>query len=304
MDRAAGGGHTLPMAQSFPQDYVALNADRIRLLVEDLQAWPGPRLASHRSASQPFHKLAFLADLGLEAGYPGLGPAVEKILSGFGPESLPGLPMEISVAHGGSGETRPAWAICDAPTTLYALKLLGVEDPRIEAGTGYLAGLDCGQGYGCHLSPVMGGWRGPGKASDPCPYASLVMLKLLLQYGSTYRERVHSCAECLLGLWADSRTRHPYIFYMGEDFRKLKLPFIWYDLLHVLEALSQVEECRRDPRLLEMLAVVKAKEGPEGYLPEAVYQPFKGWDFGQKKKASEWMGFCIQRIETRLAGPA
>lgn len=292
------------MADSFLKNYVAHNADLVQALVEDLQAWPGPRLAAHRSASQLFHKLAFLADLGLGADYPGLGSGIEKILNSFGPESLPGISMEVSGQPGEDPETRLSWAICDAPTSLYALKLLGVEDPRIEAGTDYLAALDRGLGYGCHLSPVMGAWRGPGKASDPCPYASLVMLKLLLQYGPRYRERVLSCAECLLGLWADSRTRHPYIFYMGEDFRKLKLPFIWYDILHVLEALSQVEECRRDPRLLEMLAVVKAKEGQAGYVPESVYQPFKAWDFGQKKKASEWMGFCVQRIEARLASPA
>ena len=28
------------------------------------------------------------------------------------------------------------------------------------------------------------------------------------------------------------------MFFMGTDFRKLKVPLVWYDLLHVLDVLS------------------------------------------------------------------
>jgi hypothetical protein len=36
-------------------------------------------------------------------------------------------------------------------------------------------------------------------------------------------------------------------------------------------------------------------------VPESVYQPFKAWDFGQKKVESAWMGYFIARIERRIA---
>ena len=39
----------------------------VRSLVADLSGWPGKVVASHKSASQPFHKLTFVADLGLMA---------------------------------------------------------------------------------------------------------------------------------------------------------------------------------------------------------------------------------------------
>ncbi|HOY89939.1 MAG TPA: hypothetical protein PKZ09_09220, partial [Bacillota bacterium] len=34
-------------------------------LMTDLKDWPGEVLSSHKSAKQPFHKLAFLADIGV-----------------------------------------------------------------------------------------------------------------------------------------------------------------------------------------------------------------------------------------------
>lgn len=37
-------------------------------LIKELQEWPGLVLSSHKSAGQLYHKLAFLADLGLTDG--------------------------------------------------------------------------------------------------------------------------------------------------------------------------------------------------------------------------------------------
>ncbi len=42
----------------------AMLADlKIKSLLTELKDWPGTVLNSHKSASQPFHKLAFIADL-------------------------------------------------------------------------------------------------------------------------------------------------------------------------------------------------------------------------------------------------
>ncbi|MHB1120692.1 MAG: hypothetical protein ACYC11_11590, partial [Bellilinea sp.] len=68
----------------------------------------------------------------------------------------------------------------------------------------------------------------------------------------------------LLDLWSGSATRHPCIFYMGTDFRKLKGPFIWYDLMHVLECLSQFNGIKQDPRTLEMARLLKDKADDQG----------------------------------------
>jgi hypothetical protein len=264
---------------------------RIVALVRELQSWPGPRINSHKSAGQFFHKLVFLADIGLDKSFPGIREIIGKILSSLDDDGIPCIEADVPVAYGGSGETTKAWALCDAPSTLYSLVRLGIVDERIHPAVDKPASLSRENGFGCAVSKSLGTWRGPGKQTDPCPYATLITLKLLLLFGDEYGEEISASAESILDLWEHSRTKHPYIFYMRTDFRKLKLPFIWYDVLHVVDVLSRIERLRSDARLGEMMGVIKEKEGEEGYIPDSVYQAWKEWDFGQKKKASDWMTF-------------
>jgi len=148
----------------------------------------------------------------------------------------------------------------------------------------------------------LGKFRGPGRKDDPCPYATLVMLKMLSQldeWKDSKEARVG--AECLLNLWKKSKELHPYMFYMGTDFRKAKAPFIWYDILHVLDVLSQFEWLRNDKRIKEMVETVKSKANSEGkYSPESEWKAWKGWDFGQKKQPSRWLTFLVLRILKRI----
>ena len=51
---------------------------------------------------------------------------------------------------------------------------------------------------------------------------------------------------------------------MGTDFRKLKVPFVWYDLLHVLDVLTQFPWLGHDPRLREMAGLLASKADAEG----------------------------------------
>jgi len=40
--------------------------EKIKDIIQELKNWPGPEISSHRSANQSFHKLVFLADIGLD----------------------------------------------------------------------------------------------------------------------------------------------------------------------------------------------------------------------------------------------
>lgn len=277
-----------------------LEDKKIIALAESLQAWPGTPLSSHKSANQLFHTLVFLADIGIKISDLNMRIVVDKILSITDEGGIPCLVSIIPEAYGGTGKEEKAWVLCDAPSVLYALRKLGCTDKKIDKAVKALSGLISSNAYGCHASKSLGSWRGPGKASDPCPYASLIMLKLLLQYEDLYHNEIKICAETLLNLWENSKTKHPYIFYMGTDFRKLKLPFIWYDILHVTEVLSQVKEVKNDPRLLEMLSVIESKNNNGDFIPESVYMAYKAWDFGQKKKTSDYLTYCILKIKNRL----
>lgn len=271
-------------------------------VIEQLQDWPGEVISSHSSARQYFHLLSFLAEIGVGQDHPGIQAVISTILSSLDENGVPTLHATLPGQQSDSGREVAAWALCDAPVTLYALHRMGVKDPRLDQGTAYLAETDLQAGYPCRVSAALGAWRGPGRKSDPCPYATLSMLKLLTRYPGQYRKQIESCAAVLLELWQNSRVKHPYIFYMGTDFRKLKLPFVWYDILHVTEVLSRVPAACRDPRLSAMFQVVQEKfQSQEGRL-ESVYLYWKSWDFGQKKQPSDYLKWWVDMIHHRLAG--
>ena len=88
---------------------------------------------------------------------------------------------------------------------------------------------------------------------------------------------------------------------MGKDFRKLKAPLVWYDILHVADVLSRFTFLRTDPRLMEMVQIMQTKADENGrYTPESTYQVWKGWDFGQKKVPSRYVTLRVMEISQRI----
>ena len=277
----------------------AMLADpQVQGLLTELAEWPGEVLASHKSAGLHMHKLTFIADLGLRADDPGMDKVTARIFEHQSADGPFQMPMNISESYGGAGKDMWAWALCDAPVTLYGLLKMGLgADPRVRKSAEYLMGLVRDNGWPCAVSPELGKWRGPGRKDDPCPYANLVMLKALAQTEWRDSPAVRAGAETALSLWTESQSRHPYMFYMGNDFRKLKAPLIWYDLLHVLAVLTQFPFLKGDPRLEEMLALLASKADPQGrYTPESIWKAWSAWDFGQKKEPSRWLTLLVHRI--------
>jgi len=286
----------------------AMLADvRVRDLVSGLAAWPGTVISSHKSAGQPFHKLTFLADLGLVRTDPGMQEIIERILELQSLEGPFQLTMNIPTHFGGTGRDQGAWALCDAPLIVYALEKFGLtNEPVVKKAIEYLAGLLRDNGWPCAVSRELGKFRGPGRKDDPCPYANLAMLKAL-SVNNELRDSTasHTGAETLLRLWTESNAQHPYMFFMGTDFRKLKVPFIWYDLMHVLEVLTRFPWLKNDARLLEMLAILKGKADQQGcFSLESIWTAWKDWEFGKKKTPSRWLTLqawiCLARIENSV----
>jgi hypothetical protein len=126
------------------------------------------------------------------------------------------------------------------------------------------------------------------------------MLKALAQTKWNDSPATRAGAETALSLWTESQDRHPYVFYMGTDFRKLKAPFIWYDILHLLEVLTQFPWLKGDKRLKEMVETMRAKADKQGrYIPESIWKAWSDWDFGQKKEPSRSLTFFVQRVLQR-----
>jgi hypothetical protein len=277
-----------------------LSHPRIQSMISEFDDWDSEIVSNHKNAGLLLHKLAFLADIGLTAGDPETKKLANIITEHKTKEGIIQVPINIPIHFGGAGENTWGWCLCDAPIILYSLIKFGFDDdtPCINSALQFLKSFIKDYGWGCTVSPELGKFRGPGRKDDPCPYAILLMLKLYAQvpeYSNSEDCRIG--AESLLKLWTESMERHPYMFYMGTDFRKLKAPLVWYDIVHVTDVLSQFDWLRKDPRLIEMVSLIKSQVDENGYFtPQSEWKAWTGWDFGQKKKPSPLLTCVILSI--------
>jgi hypothetical protein len=263
-------------------------------------------LTNHNDARHPLHQLTTLADFGLRRDDPWMQPILQGVLAHQSPEGAFQILLNISPTFGGTGLDTWTWAACDAPTLLYALLAFGLgDDDRVQRAAAHLASLaeESGGGWGCRCAPELGKFRGPGRKGDPCPIANLLALKalsLLPQYADS--PAVHAGAEMLLTHWAGHGDRKYYMFGVGSDYRKLKYPYVWYNLLHAVEVLSRYPFARADARLREMVECISSQADDQGRLTAgSMYQSWKGWSFADKKQPSPWLTFLGVRSVQRCA---
>lgn len=290
-----------PDVQSAYSDMV--QHDQVQGLLEELTDWPGVALKSHKKAGHLLHKLVFMADIGVCAEQPEMAQILDRVRVNISEEGPFQILVNLPKHFGGSGMDELSWMLCDAASTLYAMvKLAGTDDPSVRRASDYLAGLVREEGgWPCAATASLGKFHGPGRIENPCPYTNLLMIKALLPFEDEYRRDIHLGAQTLLDLWDRRREDKPYLFAMGTDFQKLKAPLVWYDILHVLDALSQIPEIRNEPAVREMVEIVRSKANPEGrFQPESIWMDWRGWDFGQKKEPSRWLTFLVTRMLNRF----
>lgn len=275
----------------------------VRNIVTELKNWPGKAIKSHRDAGHLVHQLAFIAELGLTVQNKDVKSVADKILKSRTGEGPFGILMNIPTHFGGTGKDCISWMLCDAPTVVYALSLMGLKDhPAVRRATEYLISLVHENGWHCTASPDLGKFRGPGKKEDPCPYATLIMLKMLSADPARMKSQEAAIGvETLLNLYQDRKKRKPYLFGIGTDFFKLKAPEIWYDVVHFTDVLSRFPSARKDPRMSKIVKALMDKPVTDGgYIPESVWQAWKDRDFGQKKTPSKWLTFLMLRVIKRM----
>ena len=275
---------------------------KIRTLLKELAQWPGEALKSHKKAGHLLHKLVFIADVGIKPENQQVAEIVQKIKANQDQDGPFQIIVNLPKAFGGTGLDVRSWMLCDAGSTLYALvKFCGIDDQQVRQAADYLASLvRKGGGWPCAAATSLGKFRGPGKEGDPCPYANLLMIKALLPFKNAYLQDISSGAETLLNLWDRRRSVRPFLFAMGSGFTKLKAPLVWYDVLHVLDVLTQVPGTCDNPALIEMMEIVRTKADKMGrFTPESIWMDWRGWDFGQKREPSRWLTFLVLRVMRR-----
>ncbi|MBN2548547.1 MAG: hypothetical protein JXB15_05300 [Anaerolineales bacterium] len=279
-----------------------LEHPQVLALITAAASWEERPLKRHNDASHPLYALSTLADFGLKASDPGMSGIIEKVLAHQSPQGAFQSPVFIPKAFGGPDKEIWTWVACDAPTLLYALLQMGLaDDPHLQQAADHLAGLAVENGYHCAAAPELGRFHGPGRRDDPCPIANLYALKALsLIPAQLEGVAARRAAEMLLAHWEQRRERKYYLFGAGTDYHKLKYPFVWYDILHVVEALSRFPFVQADPRFVSMLSAITAQADAQGrYTPGSMYQSWKGWGFADKKAPSPWLTLLVLRILKR-----
>ena len=281
-----------------------INHPMIITLIQQLKNWPGNILKRHNDASHPIHILSFLAEIGINKNDPFITNSCKKIFDHQSDEGPFEILLNIPTHFGGSGKDEYMWMLCDAPLITYSLiKFSYFQSGEIKKSLAHLISLNDENGWHCRASEQLGQkFRGPGRKEDPCPYANLLMLKLISE-----TEDLKECKEADKGLgsfdnlWKTRMERKPYLFGMGTDFKKLKAPFVWYDILHTMDVLSKYPHSIELPSTKEMLNILINKKDNLGrYIPESIYLSWKEWDFGQKKEPSPWITFLVYRILKRF----
>jgi hypothetical protein len=281
----------------------ALADERIRKLLLDIKNFHDILLTNHKNPTLPIHKLLFLLDLGFGLEVPEIKTAIYEIIKHRDRHGIYQSMTNIPKHFGGTGKDIFGWCLCDAPLLLLALLKSGMDYREfIKPGVDYLVSLGHDNGFPCAVSAELGKFRGPGRKEDCCPYATLIMADLLSYIPEYKYSQVASISvNSLLYLWENSLNQHPYMFYMGTDFRKIKAPSCWYDIVSVTGVLSKYEIVRDDPRFLEMFEHIKSKQDKDGlFTPESVYRKLEDWDFGQKKAPSPYLTYLCYQIFKRL----
>jgi hypothetical protein len=275
---------------------------QVQVLIEELKRWPGYPLKHHNDAMHPLHKLAVLADFGVQATDPAMPWIIKEVLAHQSSEGAFQIATQIDPRYGGTGETEWIWMLCDAPVILYALLALGLgENEAVRKAVHHLTGLIRSNGWPCASQT---GFRGPGRKDDPCPLANLLALKALAQLPEMWdSEATHIGVETILSHWEHRKERKIYLFGIGTDFHKLKYPLIWYDILHVTEVLSRFPTLKNERRFQEMVEALIAQQDEQGrFTALSVWTAWKGWEFSQKKDPSPWITFWALRVIKRLYG--
>ncbi len=281
---------------------VMLAHPQVKQLMAEAATWPGPPLKRHNDASHPLYKLSTLADFGVQAHDREIASLIKTVLAHPSPQGAFQTMVNIPAAFGGTNKDMWTWMACDAPTLLYVLLAMGKgDDRRAKKALAHLTSLVEENGWRCTVAPELK-FREPGRKADPCPIANVYALKALAQTPDLLDSpAAHTGAEMLLSHWEHQKGSKFYLFGIGTDFRKLKYPFVWYDLLHMADVLSRLPFVRADARFRAMVKAFRVQADAQGrYTAGSMYQAWKGWSFADKKQPSPWLTFLALRICQRV----
>jgi hypothetical protein len=282
----------------------------VHRLVENLPSWGELEdVPGHHSPKFLPNQLNLLADMGVRHGD---FEQLDALLEGFlGHEDKDGRFESLGKSP---GHPEPEWGslLCDTNVITYTLMRYKLEEREgvkraIERITRDVAKTPQGRAWQC-VPQTTSRWRGPGRKADVCPQVTLEGLRVLSRIPDAQRPGwTLEAARTPLEVWRRRGEERPYAFGHGYQFKSVKWPNYWYDVLWVLETLSRFPElwegaqARDEDRqaLAELAACLIAYNiDPDGRVtPRRTYRGFERFSFGQKTDPSP---FATARVLAAL----
>jgi len=275
----------------------------IQGLIERASSWPGYALKRHNDARHSLYALSTLADFGLTVEDQVLNKGIQSILEHQSREGPFQTFLHLYKRFGGMDGKYWTWMACDAHVLLYSLLAFGFSSQSsVKKALRALVGDVEDNGWRCKASSRLGNFKGPGKREDPCPMATLSALRTLSVVPELRDSSpVKKGTEMLLWHWEHQEHEKLFLFGIGTEFRKLKYPFVWYNLLFMADVLSRFPHVHQDPRFQEIIQELTEQADPDGrYTADAMYRAWKDWSFADKKNPSPWLTFLVMRINERI----
>lgn len=267
-------------------------------LVGDLPSWGEADFPGHHSPQFLPNRLNLLADMGVRGGD---FERIEQLLDGMLQHQGPKDRFQSFGRH--PKRPKPEWGslLCDTNVITDVLLRFGRADDervtraleRIEAD---LAITPQGPAWQC-IPEHRSLFRGPGRKADVCPQVTLEGLRAFSHVPEMERPvGILAAARTPLEVWRRRSEERPYMFGHGYQFKSVKWPDFWYDVLWVLETIGRypslysgpdaIEEDRRAVAELAACLIAYNFDAFGRVTPARTYRGFEAFSFGGKSEPS------------------
>ena len=267
----------------------------VRRLVDELPTWDvESEVSEHHSPKFLPNRLNLLADMGVGGGDFDL---IERLLNRLLEHQDARGRFRAVGPDGGRPKPDAGSLLCD--TNVVADVLLrygraGVPAVRhaLDRMAADLAATPQGRAWQC-VPEQRAFLRMPGRGGNVCPQVTLEGLRAFSYLPPAERPaRIADAARTPLEIWRRRSAERPYGFGHGYQFKSVKWPNFWYDVLWVLETVGRYPEVWRGPRaraedrrsVAELAACLIAYNFDENgrVVPKRTYPGFETFSFGSK----------------------
>lgn len=267
----------------------------VQWLADALPHQQGTAEDATRQAAFAPNRLGLLADMGVGPGdFEPVDRSIDALLE---LHDHGGLFADVD-GHAGRPKPETGSVLCDTiAITDVLLRFDRADDVRVRSAVARITHdmQRTGQGIGWRCQPVVKEplFSRQSRAVDACPQISLEGLRILSRLPAAERPRRWlEAARTPLEAWRRSATERPCGFGHGFQFKSVRWPNFWYDVLSVLDAVGRFPELWSGPRsraedrraIAELAAcLIEYNMDPDGRVtPRRAYPGFERFSFGRK----------------------